>query len=150
MFEKQVLGLREAEAALQAIIKEASKDLERPVAAAIMDDHCETICMMRMDGAIPMFNYMALKKARTAVITRRDTRAWREWLDTRNFQANDLVPDTTPVPGGVFVVKPGEVSPTKVGFGGIGVSGRTSDEDEALAIVGLKALQKSIWGDSSD
>jgi len=67
-------------------------------------------------------------------------------LAARNFQTNDLVPDTTPVPGGVFVVKPGEVSLKKIGFGGIGVSGRTSEEDEALAIVGLKTLQKSIWG----
>jgi len=142
MFEKQVLGLKEAEAAVRAILEEASKDPERPVAVAVMDDQCETVCTTRMDGAIPMFNYMALKKARTAVITRRDTRAWREWLKQHDYVCSDLVADTTPVVGGVAIVKLGE----KTVFGGIGVSGRRDEEDEALAIVGLRALQNALWG----
>jgi uncharacterized protein GlcG (DUF336 family) len=151
MFTKQVLGLKEAQAALEAIIGEASKDPGMPIAAAVVDDQCEIVCAARMDGATPFYNYMALKKARTAamipsVVTGKSTRGWQEFLNTRNFYANDFVPDTTRVPGGVSTVKPGE----GIIFGGIGVSGRRGDEDEALAFIGLKALQKAAWGEGSD
>lgn len=146
MFEQQVLGLKEAQAALAAIIEEASKDPGRPIAAAVVDDHCEIVGMMRMDGATPLFNYMALKKARTAAmippfITGKSTRGWQEFLHTRNYSVSDFVPDHTRVPGGAAVVKPGE----GIIFGGIGVSGRRSDEDEALSVIGLKALQQAAW-----
>lgn len=146
MFEKQVLGLKEAQAALAAIIEEASKDPGRPVAAAVVDDHCEIVGMMRMDGAIPLYHYMALKKARTAAmippfITGKSTRGWQEFLNTRNYYVTDFVPDHTRVPGGAAIVKPGE----GIIFGGSGASGRRSDEDEALAFIGLKALQKAAW-----
>ena len=146
MFTKQVLGLREAQAALQAILEQASQDPGMPIAAAVVDDQCEIVCTVRMDGATPFYNYMALKKARTvamipSVVTGRTTRAWQEFLNTRNYYTSDFVPDTTRVPGGVAIVKAGD----DVVFGGIGVSGRRGDEDEALAIIGLKALQKAAW-----
>lgn len=151
MFTKQVLGLKEAQAALEAIIEEASKDPGRPIVAAVVDDHCEIVCAVRMDGATPLYNYMALKKARTAamippVVTGKSTRGWQEFLNTRNYYVSDFVPDHTRVPGGVSVVKPGE----GIIFGAIGVSGLRGDEDEALAFIGLKALQKAAWGESSD
>jgi uncharacterized protein GlcG (DUF336 family) len=148
MFEKQVLGLREAQVAVDAILEEASKTPERPVAVAVVDSDREIICMMRMDGATPMYNYMALKKAQTAALYRRDTRALGEWLRTLNFDTSDFNPEATRVAGGVYIVKPeGESSAKKIGFGGIGVSGRPDPEaDEALAIIGLKALQKALWG----
>jgi uncharacterized protein GlcG (DUF336 family) len=146
MFDRQAIGLREAQAALQAILEEASKDPGRPVAAAVVDGNCEIVCMMRMDGATPMFNYMALKKARTAAmippfLTEKSTRGWQEFLKTRNYYVNDFVTEHTRVPGGESVVKPGE----GIIFGGIGVSGRRSDEDEALSVIGLKALQQAAW-----
>ena len=31
-------------------------------------------------------------------------------------------------------------------LGGIGVSGRSGDEDEALSMEGLKALEEAAWG----
>lgn len=146
MFEKQVIGLKEAQAALQAILEEASKDPGRPVAVAVVDNNCEIVCMMRMDGATPMFNYMALKKARTAAmlppfLTVKSTRGWQEYLNTRNYYVSDFVTEQTRVPGGASVVKPGE----GIIYGGIGVSGLRGDEDEALSLIGLKALQKAAW-----
>ena len=151
MFAKQVLGLKEAQAALEAIIEEASKDPGRPVAAAVVDDHCEIVCAARIDGATPFYNYMALKKARTAAtippfIPGNGTRGWQEFLHNRNYNVSDFDPDHTRVPGGVSVVKPGEA----IILGGIGVSGLRSDEDEAMALVGLRALQKAAWGKASD
>ncbi len=143
MFTKEVLGLREAQAAVEAILEEASKDPGQPVSVAIVDHQGETVCAARMDGATPMFNYMALKKARSSATTGKNTRDWLEFLGKRNYTPHDFVPDATRIPGGVAVVKPGE---NVVVFGGIGVSGRTGNEDEALSITGLKAIQKAAWG----
>jgi len=143
MFTREVLGLKEAKAAVEAILGEASKDPRQPVSIAIVDHQGEIVCAARMDGATPMFNYMALKKARSSATTGKNTRDWLEFLGKRNYSPHDFVPDATRIPGGVAVVKPGE---NVVVFGGIGVSGRTGNEDEALSITGLKALQKAAWG----
>jgi len=137
-----MLGLKEAKTAVEAILEEASKDPAQPVSVAIVDHQGGIVCAARMDGATPMFNYMALKKARSSATTGKNTRDWLEFLGKRNYTPHDFVPDATRIPGGIAVVKPGE----NVVLGGIGVSGRTGNEDEALSITGLKALQKNVWG----
>jgi glc operon protein GlcG len=143
MFKREILGLKEAKAAVEAILEEASKDPGQPVSIAIVDHQGEIVCAARMDGASSMFNYMALKKARSSATTGKNTRDWLEFLGKRNYTPHDFVPDATRIPGGAAVVKPGE---NAVVFGGIGVSGRTGNEDEALSLTGLKALQKAVWG----
>lgn len=143
MFTREVLGLKEAKAAVEAILEEASKDPGQPVSIAIVDHQGEIVCAVRMDGATPMFNYMALKKARSSATTGKNTRDWLEFLGKRNYTPHDFVPEATRIPGGAAVVKPGA---NGVVLGGIGVSGRTGNEDEALSITGLKVLQKTVWG----
>jgi glc operon protein GlcG len=143
MFTREVLGLREAQAAVEAVLEEASKDPGQPVSVAVVDHQGEIVCAARMDGAPPMFNYMALKKAKSSATTGKNTRDWLEFLDKRNYTAHDFVPDATRIPGGVAIIKPGQ---NGIIFGGIGVSGRTGNEDEALSMTGLKALQKAVWG----
>jgi uncharacterized protein GlcG (DUF336 family) len=152
MFTREVLGLREAQVTVEAILEEASKDPGKPISVVIVDDHGEVVCAARMDGATPMYNYMALKKARSCTTTGKNTRAWFEFLAKRNYTAHDFVPDATRIPGGIAIVKPGgeNVGDARPGenvvLGGIGVSGRSGNEDEALSIIGLKALQKAVWG----
>jgi glc operon protein GlcG len=153
MFTREVLGLRDAQTAVEAILEEASKDPAQPVAVVIVDHQGEIVCAARMDGATAMFNYMALKKARSSAMTGKNTRAWFEFLGKRNYTAHDFVPDATRIPGGAAIVKPGGESladarpgENVVVFGGIGVSGRSGNEDEALSMTGLKALQKAAWG----
>jgi uncharacterized protein GlcG (DUF336 family) len=152
MFSRETLGLREAQAAVAAILEEASKDLGQPISVVIVDHQCEIVCAARMDGATPLFNYMALKKAKSCAMTGNNTRAWLEFLNKRNYTAHDFVPEATRIPGGIAIVNPGGESTgdarpgEKVVFGGIGVSGRSGNEDEALSIVGLEALQKVAWG----
>jgi uncharacterized protein GlcG (DUF336 family) len=105
-----------------------------------------------MDGATPFYNYMAFKKARSCVTTGKNTREWFDFLSKRNYTAHDFVPDATRIPGGVAIVKPGAKDPQYAGprknevLGGIGVSGRSGNEDEALSIKGLNGLQKAVWG----
>lgn len=143
MFTREVLGLKEAKAAVDAVLEEASKDLGQPVSVAIVDHQGEIVCAARMDGATSMFNYMALKKARSSATTGKNTRDWLEFLGKRNYAPHDFVPEATRIPGGAAIVKPGVSAGV---FGGIGVSGRTGNEDEALSITGLKAIQKAVWG----
>ena len=152
MFTREVLGLKEAKAAVTAILEEASKKPGQPISIIVVDHQGEIVYAARMDGSTPMFNYMALKKARSSATTGKNTRDWLEFLSKRNYTAHDFVPDATRIPGGIAIVKPDGDSPndSRQGsngiLGGIGVSGRSGNEDEALSIVGLKAIQKSVWG----
>jgi uncharacterized protein GlcG (DUF336 family) len=152
VFTREVLGLREAKAAVEAILEEASKDPRQPISVAIVDHQGEIVCAARMDGALPMYNYMALKKAKSSATTGKNTRAWFEFLGKRNYTAHDFVPDATRIPGGMAIVNPGgeKVADARPGenvvYGGIGVSGRSGNEDEALSIIGLEALQRAVWG----
>lgn len=143
MFTREFLGLKEAKAAVEAILDEASKNPGQPVSIAIVDHQGEIVCAARMDGATPMFNYMALKKARSSATTGKNTRDWLEFLGKRNYTPQDFVPEATRIPGGAAVVKPGA---NGVVLGAIGVSGRTGNEDEALSMMGLKVLQQTVWG----
>jgi len=152
MFTREVLGLKEAQASVDAVLEEASKDPGQPISVVVVDDHGEVVCAARMDGAGPMFNYMALKKARSSATTGKNTRSWSEFLGKRNYAVSDFVPEATGIPGGIAIVKPnaessGDARPGQnVVYGAIAVSGRSGNEDEALSILGLKALQKAVWG----
>jgi uncharacterized protein GlcG (DUF336 family) len=152
MFPRDILGLEEARAAVDAVLEEASKDPAQPISVVVVDDHGEVVCAARMDGAGPMFNYMAFKKARSSATTGKNTRSWAGFLGKRNYAVSDFVPEATGIPGGIAIVKPngegsGEVGPGQgVVYGAIAVSGRTGNEDEALSMLGLKALQKAVWG----
>ena len=152
MFTRQVLGLKEAQAAADAILEEASRDPGHPVSVIVVDHQGEIVCAARMDGATPMFNYMALKKARSSATTGKNTRNWFEFLGKRNYTSHDFVPDATRIPGGAAIVRPKGENADDAGpdgnavLGGIGVSGRSGNEDEALSITGLEALQKAVWG----
>jgi glc operon protein GlcG len=142
MYKREVLGLDEARVAVDAIIAEASKDPDRPIALAVVDDHGDLICSARMDKSLSLFSHMAMNKAYTAARMARDT------LITDNRLRKDGIElavwgdsRITTLQGGVCIMKPyGQQWPTGTMLGGIGVSGREREEDERLAFVGVKAL----------
>ncbi|MCX6023563.1 MAG: heme-binding protein [Chloroflexi bacterium] len=135
MFEKRVLGMEQAMAALNAMIEEAAKEPERPLAFAIVDDHGDLICFARMDQTNPIPHALALKKAYTSARMRSDTLALAERMKAQGRSISDLGdPNMVSVQGGIVIM--GESGP----LGGIGVSGRRADEDEVIARVGLAAL----------
>jgi len=137
MYQKPYLGLKEANEAVQAILAEALKDPDKPVAIAIVDDRGDLIYFVTMDRATPMFRHMALKKAYTSSRTGVDTLEFQKILRTRNLTATDFCSgnDLTTMQGGIAVTRDG------ITFGGIGVSGRNSAEDEELARIGLNSLK---------
>ena len=78
MYKREVLGLGEARTAAEAILAEASKEPNRPIAVAVADDRGDLIYLARMDGCYPLFIHMAINKAYTAARFRRHTRAFAE------------------------------------------------------------------------
>lgn len=135
MYDKRVLGLEQAMAALQAMMAEGEKEPERPLAFAIVDDLGNLICFARMDRVNPVPHALALKKAYTSARMRSDTLAIAERMKTQGRSISDLGdPNLVSVQGGVVIM--GEGGP----LGGIGVSGRRADEDEEIARIGLAAM----------
>ena len=146
MYYKKILGLAEAQVAVQAIIEEALKDPNRPISVAVADERGDVIILTRMDEARPFFNERALQKAYTSATARTDTRKFLQMRLNEEISGDwgTLEPAGTGrtfIPGGVAIIEPNGI----IAYGAIGVSGRTADEDEALAFVGLKALQNFLW-----
>ncbi len=139
MYDAKVLGLAEAERAVKAVIEEASKE-GGPISVAVVDAWGTPISVAKMDGSLLLFVRMALNKAYTAATWRADTRTWMErfkesgrevtWFDDHRL---------TVIPGGVCIRLGDDTI-----VGGIGVSGRSADEDEALCFVGLKAIENML------
>jgi len=78
MYQREVLGLSEARAAVEAALSEAYKQPERPMAVAVVDDRGDLVYCARMDGAYPLYMHMAINKAYTAARMLRDTAAFAE------------------------------------------------------------------------
>ncbi|MFH1480633.1 MAG: heme-binding protein, partial [Pseudomonadota bacterium] len=122
--------------------------------AAVVDDKGDLLAVMRMDGVGSPTLLYAIKKARSAALTRRDTREQRELFDRTGWQHADFADFITTVPGGITITRPGVSRKRDAGgkgpevYGGIGCSGRSADGDEVLAFIGLHALQEACWGKS--
>ena len=148
MYQREVLGLSEARVAVEAAIAEASKEPDHPMAVAVVDDRGDPIYFARMDGVYPLYVQMAINKAYTAARMLRDTDALakrQRELDRELTTWGDS--KFTLLKGGQCITKPGEgyiPGSTIKGtvLGGIGASGRTVEEDERIAIAGLKAIRR--------
>jgi glc operon protein GlcG len=139
MLNSKVLELSEAEKAVKAVIKEASKGGD-PIAVAVVDAWGTPVMIVKMDGALPLLVRMALNKAYTAATYKGDTRLWMErfkqagrdvsWYDDHKL---------TVLPGGVCIkLADGTI------VGAVGVGGRNAVEDEALSFAGVKAIQNIL------
>ena len=136
MYQKHVLGLEEALAALNAMLQNAADEPARPIAVAITDESGQLLVYARMDGTALLPQTITTKKAYTAARMRSNTGAWAERLQTMGRSAIDFGdPNLIGVQGGVTI--PGPDAST---LGGIGVSGRRAEEDEDIALVGLAAM----------
>ncbi len=141
MFQKTCLGLAEAHAAVEAVLGEANKLPAAPIAVAVVDDYGRLAYFARMDGCPPVAVELAINKAYTAAVALMDTVAFAE-RDKGWGRELATYGDArfTYLQGGLVIHanSGGEAPPALLG--GIGVSGRMSDEDERLARIGLEAL----------
>lgn len=160
--EFKKLTLDEALVGLDAMLAEAEKDPSRPVAVGVADEGGAVLCFYRMDGASDFDREMAMKKAFTAGWLGESGTAMLKGLVDRDYPFYEFNHSYgTVVPGGMPIVPPGSerkdmtVKTGDVGgdvrhkrgqIGACGVSGRGFAEDDALAEIGVKAIQKVFWG----
>ena len=135
MYEKSMISLEQAQAAIAAMIADYNKDTgRRKVDLAVVDDAGNLLAYARMDRCLrPTF---AIRKAYTSAVRGVDTLAFSEQLASQNRSIESFGdPQLIAIPGGVVALKSGAV------VGAIGVGGLPSGiDDESIAKAGLEAL----------
>jgi glc operon protein GlcG len=138
---RKTLGLAESRAAVNAMLAKATAMGGRPVALVVCDDRGDVICQVAMAGVnAALARQNAFKKAYTSAVTRADSSALAErvkgvpgglaFFGNANFFAGGG--------GAVVVASDGTI------LGGIGVSGRTNEEDEEIAQAGKVLMAVSV------
>jgi glc operon protein GlcG len=149
MQQRPYLALAQVQAAMNAMLKKALEQPNRPVAMAIVDEAGILIAYQQMDHLRLFTRRHAIRKAYTAAITGMNSGAFGEdCIKARGHTVREIGGDLelTPGAGGVVVRSSQHVPRNPEDFhvnvmGGIGVGGYlTGREDEELAMVGLKAM----------
>jgi uncharacterized protein GlcG (DUF336 family) len=112
------------------IAQRKAGELRKPVTVAVVDSGGFVVSLERMDGARPLQPSIATAKAYTAAIMQRHSKMLMEWSNTQpQFFAQVSTMGHHPIVatgGGMTLRKDGAV------IGGLGISGGTGEEDEAL------------------
>ncbi|MEE9099992.1 MULTISPECIES: heme-binding protein [Pseudomonas] len=132
MLNKAVLTQQEVGRILAAARAEAQRN-HWTVSIAVVDDGGHPLALERLDGCAPASAYIAIEKARSAALGRRETRDYEDMVNGGRV-AFVSAPLLTSLEGGVPVVVDGQV------IGAVGVSGVKSGEDAQVASVGATAL----------
>ena len=120
-----------------ALAKGRALDL-KPLSVVVLDPRAAMVAMMSEDGVSQMRARIAHGKANAAIALGMGTRALMNRAEQQAYfiQAVNGVAggDMVPVPGGVLIQdQEGAL------LGAVGISGDTSDNDEAAAIAGIEA-----------
>ena len=110
----------------------------KPLSVVVLDPRAAMVAMMSEDGVSQMRARIAHGKANAAIALGMGTRALMNRAEQQAYfiQAVNGVAggDMVPVPGGVLIQdQEGTL------LGAVGISGDTSDNDEAAAIAGIEA-----------
>ncbi|HDS1691709.1 hypothetical protein BGP82_15150 [Pseudomonas putida] len=132
MLSKSVIGQAEIARVLSAARQEAQAR-QWSVTIAVVDDGGHPLALERLDGCAPASAYIALEKARTAALGRKETRDYEEMVNGGRT-AFVTAPLLTSLEGGVPLRVKGQV------VGAIGVSGVKSEQDAQVAKAGAAAL----------
>lgn len=132
MQTKPVLSIAEITRILDAARTEAEQN-KWPVAIALVDDGGNLLGLLRLDGCAPIGSDMAIGKARTSALGRRESRLYEEMINGGRT-AFVSAPLTAALEGGVPVIVDGQVA------GAVGVSGVKPGEDAQVARAGAQAV----------
>ena len=114
----------------------------KPLSVVVLDDRASLVACMSEDGVSQMRAKIAHGKANAAIALGMGTRALMNRAEQQAYfiQAmNGLAGgDIVPVPGGVLIRDPSGAL-----LGSVGISGDTSDNDEAAAVAGIAAAALS-------
>ena len=120
-----------------ALAKGRALDL-KPLSVVVLDPRAAMVAMMSEDGVSQMRARIAHGKANAAIALGMGTRALMNRAEQQAYfiQAVNGVAggDMVPVPGGVLIQDQDGTL-----LGAVGISGDTSDNDEAAAIAGIEA-----------
>jgi glc operon protein GlcG len=132
----QTIDYSEARRAMDLIVDRALQ-MQKAVAVGVADSHGDLICFARMDGAPVSSIHIAQNKAWTAVRERKPTKEIGEKVKHPE-NGHDIAyygdPRYVGWGGGIPVLKNGEV------VGAVAVSGLSSEEDIALATLGVELI----------
>lgn len=135
-----MLNLHTANALCNHIIEAANRrDDLKPMTAVVVDAGGAVISAQRQDGASPIRVELAKGKAHGAVMMGLSSRKLGERAESQAYfiqSMNALCQGSlVPVPGGVLIKDTsGQI------IGAVGVTGDTSDKDEALALEAIEAV----------
>ena len=118
-------------ALLQAAIRKAD-DMKQPQCIAVVDDGCNLLAFVRMDGARVLSVESATRKAMTAASSRVPTGAIEPELGVRLGLATGG--KVVNLKGGLPIIVDGKV------IGGIGVGSGTGEQDREVANAALAAF----------
>jgi glc operon protein GlcG len=132
MKSKSVLDVDDVQAVLDAAKAEAGKN-GWAVSIAVVDDGGHALGFLRLTEAAPLSAQIAFGKARTAAISRRESKFYEDVV--KNGRTAFLsVSDCITLEGGVPILIAGQC------VGAVGVSGVRSDQDAQIANAGVQAI----------
>ena len=132
MKSRVALEADDVQAALQAAQAEAVKN-GWIVSIAVVDDGGHPLGFLRLTDAAPITAQISFGKARTAALSRRESKFYEDVV--KNGRTAFLsVSDFTTLEGGVPVMIAAQC------VGAIGVSGVKSDQDAQIANAGVQAI----------
>jgi glc operon protein GlcG len=117
---------------LIAARQEAQKN-NWPVTIAVVDDGGHPLAMERLDGCAPIGAYVAVEKARTAALGRRESKQYEDMINGGRVAFLSAPVIAGMLTGGVPVIADGQV------VGAVGVSGVKPDQDSQIASAGAAA-----------
>ncbi len=131
------LTLEKASIIVDKTLEKARELKIRPLCVAVLDEGGHLKALKREDEASILRPQIAIGKAWGAVGMGESTRELGQRLKDRPTFLNSLSDlsdgKVVPVAGGVLILEDNSI------IGAVGVSGGTSDEDEACAIEGIRA-----------
>ncbi|GAB4521673.1 MAG: heme-binding protein [Roseibium sp.] len=132
------LTLSTAETITSAAFEKAAELKLNPLTVAVLDAGGHTVLLKRQDGSSIMRPQIATGKAVGALAVGTGTR----WLNANAESRPHFVNALNGVSGGAIVPVPGGVivrDENGETLGAVGITGDTSDNDEACAVAGVEA-----------
>ena len=133
MQTKAVLSQKEVSQIL-AVARSEAQNNQWAVTIAIVDDGGHPLALERLDGCPPISAYIAMEKARTSALGRRDSKGYEEMVNGGRY-AFLSAPLLTSLEGGVPIIVGGHV------IGAVGVSGVKAEHDAQVARAGAQCLK---------
>lgn len=134
LMSKTQLSTAHAEMIAAACIDATKSEKTSAIAVAVFDTGGSLLAFRRMDGVATGIVDTAMNKGRGAALFGFPTREMRNWAISNSSVT--LLPGFSGITGGIPIkTKAGEL------LGGVGVSGMSSDEDEACALEAIKSVK---------